>query len=370
MSLPGVELLVQAITRPASVRGLSPADWDLLLRQGRVSDSLARLASRLQAGGVWDAVPLQPQRHLLAALKLAQRQHVELTYEVQVIHRALAEAGIPLVLLKGAAYVLAGRASAAGRMVSDVDILVPQARLADAESALMKAGWITTTRDAYDQHYYRTWMHEIPPLQHVHRGSVVDVHHAVVPPTAGYGLDSAVLLGDAVPVDASRQVWVLNDWDMVLHSAVHLMHEGELEMGFRGLLDLDALVTELSKADGFWPGLCQRAIRLKLQWPLFLALRYMHALIGTPVPSREMDALRSASGPMASPWRIAWLDFLYRRALRPVHPSVEDRWSPVARQVLYLRSHGLRMPIRLLIPHLLRKSLRQIKSTLTLEKNT
>ena len=50
-----------------------------------------------------------------------------------------------------------------------------------AEAALMLDGWASGHRSAYDQRYYRTWMHELPPMQHIQRGTVLDVHHAIAP---------------------------------------------------------------------------------------------------------------------------------------------------------------------------------------------
>jgi hypothetical protein len=34
----------------------------------------------------------------------------------------------------------------------------------------MLAGWAATHHDAYDQRYYRQWMHELPPMQPYARG--------------------------------------------------------------------------------------------------------------------------------------------------------------------------------------------------------
>ena len=50
---------------------------------------------------------------------------------------------------------------------------------------------------------------------------------------------------------------------------------------------------------------------------------------------------------------MAWMLGL---ALQPDHPSCDSRWTGLARWLLYVRSHALRMPMRLLVPHLLRKS--------------
>jgi len=47
---------------------------------------------------------------------------------------------------------------------------------------------------------------------------------------------------------------------------------------------------------------------------------------------------------------------MYRRALRPDHESLSDRWTALARAGLYVRGHWLRMPPWLLAGHLARKA--------------
>lgn len=335
---------------------LSPAQWDLVVRQARRADVLARIAALVQAQGSWDAVPHAPQQHLASALALVTRQQRELRFEVAQIAGALQPMGLPVVLLKGGAYALAGLHASLGRMVSDVDILVPRERLVDVETALMMAGWVHTNHDAYDQHYYRTWMHELPPLRHLRRGAVLDVHHALVPATAQVRPSTQRLLQAAQALPGQPGVQVLAPPDMVLHSAAHLFHESDFARGFRGIVDLDALLYEFSAMPGFWPLLLERAAALDLQWPLHHALRYAQAILGTPMPAHALAALEPSVGQQA--WACRWRDALYLRTLQPDHASTSDRWTPLARSVLYLHGHRLRMPLHMLLPHLLRKALR------------
>lgn len=350
MSLPSMRLLMQALCQPQGLVALTPGEWDLLIRQARSADLLARIAELAEGAGVWAQLARAPREHLASARQLARRQHAELRHEVRHIAQALRPLGVPVVLLKGAAYVLQDSAAALGRMVSDVDILVPRQRLAEVESALMMAGWVSTNRDAYDQRYYRQWMHEIPPLRHLARGTVLDVHHAILPLTARFKPDAALLLAAAEPLAGEDPLCVLSRVDQVLHSAAHLFHEGELEMGLRGLVDLDALLRENAAFPGGWDALFARACALDLRWPLFQALRYTRLMLGTPVPE-------SVQPPLLPRWRLWLQDALYLRALRPAHASLDDAWTPAARFLIYLRSHWLRMPPPLLAQHLLRKLL-------------
>jgi hypothetical protein len=47
---------------------------------------------------------------------------------------------------------------------------------------------------------------------------------------------------------------------------------------------------------------------------------------------------------------------LLKRALRPDHPDCDTPGTRLARWLLYVRSHLLRMPWRQVLPHLLRKA--------------
>jgi len=198
-------------------------------------------------------------------------------------------------------------------------------------------------------------MHELPPLKHMRRGTVLDVHHAIMPLTARLKPDSRLLLDSAQALKSDGRIQVLCPADMVLHSAAHLFHEGDLELGLRGLVDLDALLREFAQQDGFWPDLIARAGRLQLEWPLHQALRYVGMLLKTPVPSSATEALAASPQVRVGAQRQAWMDTLFLRALRPAHASASDAWTPAARFLLYLRGHWLRMPPGKLVLHLLRK---------------
>jgi len=333
---------------------MSAAQWDLCVRQARASGLLARLLVRLRADGLLEQVPERPRQHLDAAQVLAHRHMEQIRWEIGRVHEALLNAGIPAVLLKGAAYLMADLAAAQGRVFSDIDILVPRGALADSERALRLRGWMGLDADPYDQRYYRQWMHELPPLRHVLRLTVIDVHHTILPPTARLKPDPRKLLDDALPLHGYEDMYLPCPADMVLHSATHLFHEGQFGHGLRDLVDLDDLTRHFAAQDtAFWPGLLERARQMDLCGPLFYGLRYAQRFLDTPVPAGLSEALRDAG-----PGRIMLplMDALFDRGLAPHHRSCDDLASPVARWMLYVRAHYLRMPMRLLLPHLARKA--------------
>ncbi len=355
-------LLIQVLINPAAIAPLSMRDWDLLIRQARHANLLGRLAYRLQANDLFSHIPPQPRAHLDAALGVAQRQTLAVQWEINRIALALNQCATPLILLKGAAYIMLQLPTAQGRLFSDVDILVPKAQLESVELALKIHGWITTHHDAYDQRYYRQWMHELPPMQHLTRQTLLDVHHTILPQTARYHPDPTLLLEAAIPLaDFAARVKVLAPVDMFLHSATHLFHEGEWDHGLRDLTDLDSLLRHFSSQDAvFWEKLVARAHQLDLTRPLYYALRYTRLMLDAPVPPETLRAAR----PGAPAWFARKvMDTLFKRAFQPPHPSCADWLTRPALWMLFIRAHWLRMPPWLLLRHLFHKAFISPKDT-------
>lgn len=359
---PPIASLVRALRDPERLTELEPAGWDALLRQARHANLLGRMALALQEGGHLDAVAPAAHPHLLSALRLVSHQREGMAWECRHLQEALQDLGEPVVLLKGAAYAMSGRRAARGRLFGDIDLLVPREALPRTEAALMRRGWQSGPVDPYDQRYYRQWMHELPPMCHHRRGTIVDVHHNLLPLTARHVPDAELLMAERVTVPGTI-FSVLSPRDMVIHNAVHLFHEGELRNGLRDLLDLESLLAEFLDEDpGFWTPLLERASALGLAWPLALALRQLHQLLGTEVPAEVLQESARRSG--LGRTRLAGLDAMYRRALPPRPLRGEALSSQLAHAAVYLRAHALRMPVHRLALHLGRKlMLRTVRHT-------
>jgi hypothetical protein len=347
------DLLARTLRSPEAITRFSMSQWDILVRQARAAGLLARLASRFRQQGLTAAIPAVARWHFDAAETLADKQRTAVRWELQQLRAALSDLDSPLIVLKGAAYVAGSLPAAQGRLFNDIDILVPRERLQQAESSLMLAGWHATGLSEYDKRYYRRWMHEIPPMQHVQRDTVIDVHHAILPDTARYHPDSAKLRSRAVAVDGLPGVYVLAPEDRILHSATHLFHDGELPHGLRDLTDLDLLLRDAALDRDFWSRLTARAEELQLSRSLFYALRYVRHFLDTPVPAPVMAALDAVAPNRLT---LTLMDSIFTRVLAPDHASCDDALTPAARLAAFVRAHWLRMPAHLLIPHLFHKA--------------
>ncbi len=203
------------------------------------------------------------------------------------------------------------------------------------EALLLAAGWEWVKPDPYDDAYYRQWMHELPPMIHGERDRMIDVHHTILPLTAGPKPDAAALIADARQLPSGLHV--LSPADMICHAAAHLMADGDLSGGMRNLWDIDRLVCQFSAKDpDFGDALAERARLHQLTAPVARALRLAHRLFGTPA---------------VWPIRPGVADALFLRRITAV-----DGWGrktrKLTRQGFYIRSHLLRMPPAMLARHL------------------
>jgi hypothetical protein len=358
---PGPDLVSQALREPEAVRQWPVQAWSQLLQQARMAAMLPRLAHLLNEHRAAVAAPLQPcwpsqvAPHFVSALRVCSAQHAEVRREAGFIQQALQGLDAPVLLLKGAAYVMAGLPAAAGRVFSDIDIMVPKAAIGRAESLLTAHGWVGSKTSAYDQRYYREWMHELPPMEHLLRHTALDVHHTILPETARLRPAAHKFFEAAVPLPDLPGLFVLSPTDMVLHSMTHLFMNEEMSHGLRDLSDLDLLLRHFGQNATFWPDLLARAAVLDLQRPLFYGLRYTARQLNTPVPASALQA-SSAAGPGPALRRM--MDALWSRALAPAHPSASPPLAGLALFALYLRGHWLRMPPWMLARHLTVKALR------------
>lgn len=345
-------MLVAVLTDPMRTARWSQVQWSALVASARQANLLGTLSVRLQAAGV--PVPASALRHLAGAQQLSERQHRSVRWEAQQLQNALEPLHIPVVLLKGAAYVMSGHTISQGRLFGDVDLLVPREALGDVESQLMLNGWVSAKTSAYDQRYYRQWMHEIPPMAHIRRGTVVDVHHTILPLTARHHPDPAAIIARALPLagPALSALRVPAPQDMVIHSITHLVHEGELDNGLRDLYDIDCMLRHFGPVPGFWEALKRDAIGNDLAYPVVLGLGLVQRVWGTAVPTELLAALQRTDKVPS-----ALLMAIYDHALASVLGGVSvSTTAALSRWLLYVRSHALRMPLRLVVPHLVRKA--------------
>jgi len=345
--------LLKAFQDPASLTRLTPPEWENLLAITNRSRLTASLSYRIELQGVRNEIPAKVWQHFEASRIFADYRNRLILWEMNRIQQALKRVDFEVITLKGGAYLLMDLPLARGRLPADLDILVKRRHLPAMEELLLSEGWKSTKLDDYDQRYYREWMHEIPPLRHSERRVEVDVHHALLPMTARIHADPELLWSSALQIEGSR-LKVLDPEDMILHTVVHLFYDSDFNDRLRDLLDIDELLRHFSAGkDEFFHQLTRRAEAHGLERPFEYAMHVCRRMMNTPIPD-DLCVPRTIN-----PLLLRWMNFLITRAMLPDPVDRPSRLNSTARWLLYVRSHYLRMPLRLLLPHLLRKSIKR-----------
>ena len=357
-------LLVQALRDPGTTQSLDAAGWTALIAMARAEQLIGTLAHRL----LDENLPAAMARILSDARINAEHQRRTALWEAECAQRALSDYAGKIVLLKGTAYVAAGLVAGQGRHIGDLDILVAREDLPQVEALLLsKGGWEWVKEDAYDDAYYRDHMHELPPMIHKDRDRMIDVHHTILPLTAGPRPDAAGMLEHSKPLPFRGRIgvglvsqtqpsptsptpnpspegeglYILSPTDMVIHCATHLIADGDLAGGLRNLWDMHCLLTEFYGTDSnYYAKLQQRATHHQL-WPaVHRAARLAEKLYGTEIP-KDLNS-----------WNRQDKWFIRRLTAR-------DGWGrptrKITRLIFYIRSHWLRMPPLMLARHLFTK---------------
>jgi hypothetical protein len=322
---------------PLKISCVTDVEWNDIVEQGRETQLLGQLAARLNRAQVLNRVPIHVRGHLELALLTSTRRAESASWEIATMRR-LVDASIPLILLKGCAYMACCDQIAPGRIFSDIDILVEHQSLPAVETALFSAGWKPSRVNAYDAAYYRNWMHEVPPMEHVRRHTVVDLHHAINPPVSRIHIDPRKLFEGIQEI--SRGIFVLHPTDRVIHCGLHLLQEGEPKKLLRDLYDLNFLIAEHSGIVAGKERLRERARELGVGRLFDVASSAACAIFG----AQHDEALVTG-----------WLSACVARAARETdgRSTVEGSF---ARTAVLAYSHWIKMPLHLLLPHLIRKT--------------
>lgn len=314
-----------------------PLALSLLLSRADSHHVLGQLAAHAKRGDNAKVSDLFEQ-----ALVRTGFDHRMLVFEMDRIERAIANADLCPVLLKGATYVATSSKAAKGRRVSDIDILMSVNELDKTEKALHAAGWEPdeATDNTYDQAYYREHMHELPPLRHRTRGNIIDVHHQLLPKTARYALDHIRMIEDSLALPGTK-LRVFNPTDVFIHSCAHAFADGALDTPLRTCVELYYLFLDLD-AEAL-NALADRAQSIGGGWPVAIACWWISKVFKIETASR-------VSRKLSHPIRGRSLKWAIQCKLKDGH------LAPLAKFYLYIRSHYLRMPLYLLLPHLAKKA--------------
>lgn len=249
---------------------------------------LAPLSANLQSLGV--------EGSLTPILKGVRRQtwaanHRLLKAAVTPL-RKLDAAGIPLLLLKGAALVLGYYRDFGMRSFADVDVLVPTDRVREAIALLEGTGWAPVfydRRQAITENYLRL----LPAIGFRNADGVdLDLHWHVLPETCRAGADEAFWQASQTAELDGLPLRVLGPTDQLLHAIADGL---KLETESKIRWTVDALtILRMPDIRIDWARMIAMAQRLRLVLTVRDAFVYLHDRLAAPIPSGVIAELTAS----------------------------------------------------------------------------
>ncbi len=222
--------------------------------------------------GHWDAIyRLAEEQHLLPYLdwKLTTRANAEyppdpiaqkmrrarfryssrslwLYTHLHTILRALQQAQIPVILLKGAYLGSQVYANMYLRPMADIDLLIQERQLLDCDEVLIHMGYYPS-RKAWIQGDYRQAHHHLPPHRHAWMPPI-EIHWNIAPTNAMLRVIVPSLWEQAVPCRIEDVSCLgLSPEHLIIHLCLHAGYSNRFRGGLRPLIDLQEVIRKFGE---------------------------------------------------------------------------------------------------------------------------
>jgi hypothetical protein len=294
-------------------------DWQRLLWIAEWERATAAVWARLRSLGV-DGIPQEVGASWERLAMVADFRAMWLEERLATTVRALAAAGVDVVLLKGAALVQGPYAGFRERPMGDLDLLVAPERAQEAWDVATRNGWMWDNV-AYPAGRY-SLHHHLPPLLDERRTGVrLEIHTSLSVETHPFALQfGEVVAASRTALISGATARVLDSPHQLVHLCVHFAWSHMLQFGsWRMFRDAGALI---ARGHVDWDAALAVAHRSGASSCCYWTLELASSLANVPVPGEVLDVLR--------PRRQGWL---LRRIQRHIetHLIVADRLCPSER---------------------------------------
>jgi hypothetical protein len=286
MKSDGIPRLIRllAAEQGSELTAVSADGWGALIRLAAEHDVAPLLHARLQSLDVVSLVPAEARRALMGHYAASALRNRWILREAAVVLRALREAGIPVIVLKGAHLASEVYGEVALRPMYDIDLLVREDLETRAESVMQDIGY----RRADGSGIERGSLHHLPRL-YKEGCAPVEIHRGLAPRYGALRMDSAGVFDRARSIAVSGTPALgLSPDDLVLHLSLHVSHGHGFQVPLRSLYDIVAVLHR--HADTLdWTQLTDRANREGASGYLYSTLGVVQRLFATPVPAEQLE---------------------------------------------------------------------------------
>ena len=254
----------------------------------------------------------------------------QLFHRTAPLFRGLQDAGVDLLLLKGAPIALTYYRNFSLRAMSDIDVCVRRRQVETAARVLDDQGW-KPSAPLRSMSRYRHGLE----FRHEEFGAI-DLHWHVLKEVPDAAVDERFWAASE-PLDfLGIPLRQLHPEDALLHTITHGLYANH-EPPIRWITDSLAILSSRGP-DIDWPRLIAFAERHRLFHRLAIGVLYLVEHHGAPVPDTHVKSLRGA--------RASWIDRLETRWLLQPHPRSPFAWAWKRDLLRYGRITRTRNPLK------------------------
>jgi hypothetical protein len=263
-------------------------DWPrltLLAVRARATPVVSRRIARALGGRLPAAAMPMARLAMVEEFELARmEERLDQTMD------AFEGAGVPAVLLKGAALARSVFPSFHERPMLDLDVLLRADDVERARAAALSAGWLWRHQPRYAPFFSKH--HHLPPLVDG-RGTraLLELHTGLYPYGHPFASDEDVIIERSVMTARGNRVYrVLEPEDHLVYLSTHWVWSHMMNGGaWRAFRDVSAFVETRAIC---WHTVVERARALRALTCVYWTLRLARTLSGVPVPRDVLLQLR------------------------------------------------------------------------------
>ncbi len=275
-------------TQQAAADRLSLEDWRAVTALAIQHELAPLLHHRLKQARL--RLPDEIQGSLQQAYLKNTARNTLLLHELDSLLMQFQQAEIPVIVLKGAYLAQAVYASPGLRVMGDLDLLVPYAKIKPA-IALLQACGFTSERPFWPDVDGAMHYHAPPAVKAL---TMVELHWNLSGDSRPLQIDVEELWQQKQPCKPYPPgVYALGPAHLLLHLATHASYGHRFRNQLRTLCDIAAVLEQHPESLN-WSDLQETCQRWQAERGVYLALRLTQALLGAPLPEQVLASLRPA----------------------------------------------------------------------------
>lgn len=293
-------LIISERMQAADLDSFSPTDWESLIREAQTQGVGPLVYWTLSKSGKLSLLPERARNSLRAMYSSTWMQNQKIFKELEMLAHLFSQAGIPVVVLKGACFALTIYPDLGLRPMGDLDLLVPGSKLAQAVQIAKGLGYVDTVPEA-SPGLQDLISHEIclqktgkqPIILELHRSLVADRSFVYAVPVDWFWEQTEPLEGDSQA--RFENLRMLTPTAQLLYAAAHAMlQHGGKGAPLRWFYDLDLLIRFYQERLD-WDLLLAQARRFEWGSALDAVLSHTYVCFNTLVPDYVRSSLAEGS---------------------------------------------------------------------------